>query len=532
MLDRRRPPVGDRRARRLERGVRRPRRAPRRPAHLRVPARAATGSPSRRPRRRRPRDEPFWEAVHRLDAATSPPSWASATPSGLETAAARAVGAGGAGARTTRRLDGLRYGIEWVATDPAPGNRRPGDRWLVVAGGDGHRLEARVLARDGRARPEHRDPDRGARRRPRRAGRPARRPRRRLRRRAVAARRRPRGPDAGPDVALLTGTLALFQALGDAGVAAPALVRHPRGRRASAATRSTRPRAALWGFGRVGRAGAPAALGRPGRPARRAGRLQLERLCALLTAPDAEDQLAVRAEPTFARRLVRRRAPSVAGRPGSRAAPSWSPAAPAPSARRSRAGWPSAAPSTSCCSAGAAPTADWVAELRERPRSPSRAATSPTATRLREVLGAIPEHRPLPRRGPRGGRARRRRPGRDEAGAARHGARAQGGRRVEPARLTARPRPLRPVLLGRRRPGATRARPTTRRPTPTSTRSPSTARRTGCPPARSPGAPGPTAAWRPTSAVTRRMARAGMTALGPDRRSRRSARCWTPARPT
>ena len=66
----------------------------------------------------------------------------------------------------------------------------------------------------------------------------------------------------------LTGTLALVQALGDAGIGAPLWVLT---RGAVAAGRggglASPVQAQVWGLGRVAAPGAPGPLGRPGRPA-------------------------------------------------------------------------------------------------------------------------------------------------------------------------------------------------------------------------------------------------------------------------
>ncbi|MGQ5668551.1 type I polyketide synthase, partial [Streptomyces sp. ECR2.10] len=104
----------------------------------------------------------------------------------------------------------------------------------------------------------------------------------------------------------LVGTLALLQALGDLGIAAP-LWCATRGAVAVTGAEHvlSAPQALVWGLGRV------AALEHSDRwgglidlPAdldRRAG----DRLCALLARPDGEDQTAVRASGTYGRRLHR-----------------------------------------------------------------------------------------------------------------------------------------------------------------------------------------------------------------------------------
>ena len=88
--------------------------------------------------------------------------------------------------------------------------------------------------------------------------------------RGAAARRHPAVPVG------LAGTLALVQALGDAGVDAPLWFADPRGGRAGAGEALASPvQAMVWGLGRVAGLEHPRPLGRPGRPAagaRRAGR--------------------------------------------------------------------------------------------------------------------------------------------------------------------------------------------------------------------------------------------------------------------
>ncbi|WP_432431155.1 type I polyketide synthase [Streptomyces hygroscopicus] len=107
----------------------------------------------------------------------------------------------------------------------------------------------------------------------------------------------------------LAGTLALFQALDDAGVTAP-LWCATRG--AVAIGPAERPaggeQAQVWGFGRV------AALEHPDRwgglidlPGALDDDRVRERLCAVLTGEGGEDQCAIRASGVFVRRLVRAR---------------------------------------------------------------------------------------------------------------------------------------------------------------------------------------------------------------------------------
>ncbi|WP_425264332.1 type I polyketide synthase, partial [Streptomyces bungoensis] len=113
-------------------------------------------------------------------------------------------------------------------------------------------------------------------------------------------------PDHPSVPAGLAGTLALLQALGDLGVAAP-LWCATRGAVAVTGSEAvlSAPQALVWGLGRV------AALEHSDRwgglidlPAdldRRAG----DRLCALLARPDGEDQTALRASGGYGRRLLR-----------------------------------------------------------------------------------------------------------------------------------------------------------------------------------------------------------------------------------
>ena len=138
----------------------------------------------------------------------------------------------------------------------------------------------------------------------------------------------PRPGPGGP--AGLAGTLALVQALGDAGIAAPLWV-VTRGRGGGRARRGAGPPGAGPGMGPgPGRGpGAPGPVGRPDRPARRRWTSgPAARLCAVL-AGCGEDQVAIRPAGLLARRLVRAPRPARARRgAGRRAGRCWSPGEP------------------------------------------------------------------------------------------------------------------------------------------------------------------------------------------------------------
>ena len=334
-------------------------------------------------------DEPFWEAVHRLDAGHLATELGIDDVSGLETLLPAL-----SGWRRRREddavLDGLRYGTEWVATEPSPGTAGEG-RWLVVTGGDG-RLEARVLhamterglstetltveTGDTRETLAGRITDLGG----DFDG-------------VLSLLAGSRGPDTGPDAALLTGTLLLFQALGDAGVIGP-LWCVTREAVAFGGDPIDPGRAALWGFGRSAALEAPQRWGGlvdlPDVPAG----FQLERLCALLTSPDAEDQLVIRANTTFARRLVRRAAPNVAEPWEPRGTVLVSGGTGALGAQVAR--WLAERGAEHILLLSRSGTeADWVAGLRERTEVTVARCDVADEARLREVLDAIPERFPL-----------------------------------------------------------------------------------------------------------------------------------------
>ena len=168
----------------------------------------------------------------------------------------------------------------------------------------------------------------------------------------------------------LAGTLALVQALGDAGVDAPLWV-VTRGAVAPGPGEvlASPVQAQVWGLGRV--AG-------PEYPDRWGGLVDLPpllddrtaaRLCAVL-AGCGEDQVAIRGAGMLARRLVR--AP-LARRPGSRgcrAGACWSPAGPGRSAATWPGGWPGAARRGWCWPAG---------PVRPRPAPPGWPRSWPAA---------------------------------------------------------------------------------------------------------------------------------------------------------
>ncbi|MGW7704296.1 type I polyketide synthase, partial [Kitasatospora sp. NPDC054768] len=207
-----------------------------------------------------------------------------------------------------------------------------------------------------------------------------------------------------PDSAVSPGlelTLALFQALGDAGVTAPfwALTAH-----AVSVGRSDRAadagQAQVWGLGRVAALESPDRWGGlidlPSTPDARAG----TRLAAVL-AGGGEDQVAVRGSGTYGRRLVR--ATAGAG------APSWSPTAGGTVLVTGGTGALGAEVArwladhgvarvvlTGRRGAAAPGTADLVAELAARGTEAVVAACDVTdRTALAAVLAAVPADRPL-----------------------------------------------------------------------------------------------------------------------------------------
>ncbi|WP_336924222.1 SDR family NAD(P)-dependent oxidoreductase, partial [Streptomyces sp. JWR5-1] len=120
------------------------------------------------------------------------------------------------------------------------------------------------------------------------------------------------------DVAAVAGTVALLQALGDAGVPAPLWSLTRGAVCVSGADRPVDPaQAAVWGLGRVAGLELPQRWGGLVDLPAELDESAAERLCAVLVADRGEDQLALRPQGVFARRLVR------AGADGT--APGWAP---------------------------------------------------------------------------------------------------------------------------------------------------------------------------------------------------------------
>ncbi|QLH21860.1 type I polyketide synthase [Streptomyces sp. Rer75] len=118
----------------------------------------------------------------------------------------------------------------------------------------------------------------------------------------------------------LTGTVALIQALGDAGVEAPLWCATRGAVSVSATDRPDSPEQALvWGLGRTAALEYPERWGGLVDLPSAADERALSRLAGVLAGADGEDQLAVRAAGVFARRLARS---PLAGAPAVR---SWSP---------------------------------------------------------------------------------------------------------------------------------------------------------------------------------------------------------------
>ena len=204
----------------------------------------------------------------------------------------------------------------------------------------------------------------------------------------------------------LARTLALVQAVGDAGTAAPLwLVTRGGVGVGRHETPGSLAMGQIWGLGRVGRPRTPRTLGRVGgpartarRPRRRPSRVPCSPVSRALRtrspyAPPASSCAAWSAP----------RSPGVPPyAPGGPAAPSWSPAPPAPSPRTSPTGSPPAAPATSSSSAAAAPKPparrSWPPTSRAWAYAPpSPPATSRTAPPWKSWSGdSTPTARPSP----------------------------------------------------------------------------------------------------------------------------------------
>ncbi|OLR93774.1 hypothetical protein BJP25_16150 [Actinokineospora bangkokensis] len=330
-------------------------------------------------------DGEFWDAVHRLD------SRSLAQELGVDAAALAAVLPA---LSTWRRrgedhasLDRLRYRAEWVPIAPPPA-AAAGSRWLVVVDDDsqwlGSRVTATMAARGMRHQVlAHNGGDRAA----------------------LASALRATGGgfdgvlsllgtgdahDRGPDTGLLTAGLTLFQALGDAGVRAPlwCATRDAVGPEDGPGDPG---RSALWGLGRC------AALEEPRRwggmvdlPTTPAG-YHLDRLCDVISAPAADDQVVLRAHTTYGRRLTAAPArPAPAWRPRGTVLVSGGTGAVGEHVARWLAGR-GAEHLLLLNRTGTAPA--WVDELGAEVTV--AACDVADETRLREVLAAIPEDRPL-----------------------------------------------------------------------------------------------------------------------------------------
>ena len=516
--------------------------APGRPAHLRLPAPAvlARRSPpaAARPRPATGRRPVLGGRRARPTADRSRPlASASTRTASPGRRAARARRAGGGDGRRTPVLDSLALPGRLEAAAPtaadadgtgslARADQAPTARAVDGAAADRRRRRRRCSTRDaGRGR--------GARRRPARRAGPT---------DGVAVPARP-GPACSTPAATAAGRC--VQALGDAGLGAPLWAVTRGAVAAGRADRSTRPaRPRLWGLGRVAALEHPDRWGglvdlpatpRPSARGRPAGR----RCCAgRRRGPGRGPRPPASTSGAWLRARRRRRARR---RAGSRAAPSWSPAAPARSARTSPAGWPRAAPST-CVLASRrgpdAPGADRAGapssrELgrpghrrrlrRRRPRdastrcSPTAGGRAPLTARRphRRRRSTTPSLRPPPTPTARRGAAPPR-----SAGAA-HLRRADSATELDR---------LRAVLLDRRRLGQRRAGRVRRRQ-----RLPGRPGRAPPRPGlpghrRSPGAPGPAAAWPPTRTAPSTLRRRGLPPLDPEPGARRPRRGPRPRR--
>ncbi|WP_425428234.1 type I polyketide synthase [Actinokineospora auranticolor] len=325
-------------------------------------------------------DSPFWDVVNRQD-----PRHLAAELGVAETATLPEILKALAGwhdNRATSPLDNLRYRAEWLPTTPAAPSTSPGD-WLVVLPAAPTALTGRVLrtlaARgfavttlDARDRAglatELRDLDGDF------AG-------------VLSLLALADSPDAAPDLAVLTATMTLLQAIGDAGLTTRLWCVT---RDAAGPTTSDPARVPLWGFGRTAALEYPHHWGGlvdlPAAPADH----HLDRLCDTLSAPDAEDQTALRAHSTYTRRIL----PAPAPRTGS----PWTPR-----------GTVLVSGGTGALGAHVARwlvdrgaehvlllgrtgrEPEWVAPLRDRAKITVEACDVADADRLREVLDAVPD---------------------------------------------------------------------------------------------------------------------------------------------
>ncbi|MFG2676368.1 type I polyketide synthase [Streptomyces sp. NPDC048445] len=242
-------------------------------------------------------DTEFWAAVDRDDAEGLAATLGVEDPAPIESLLP-ALSDWRRRRRQESEVDSWLYDVLWQPLPHSAAPRIDGARWLLLVPAGGHAwaapasralsslgAEVRVAEADGTDRGE------------------------------LAARLREAGADStgvlsllapGPE-ADLDRTVLTVQALGDAGITAPLWLATRDAVSVGSADRSVEPDQALvWGLGRIAALEYPQRFGGlvdlPAEPDARAA----ERLVRALTAPDGEDQLAVRAGGVYVRRLARR----------------------------------------------------------------------------------------------------------------------------------------------------------------------------------------------------------------------------------